>query len=220
MIRPGDEWGELTDATPDVIVRGDDTALAAVAVAHSESIPLVRFLPDGSELARAVGVTSPTEGSEPRGIALPVDAIVTEGGTAMNLVVLGTAPASLHVWHRSHRLTVTVDGRAVHEGRATAVVVANGQFSGAADLVPRGHPGDGRLEVQVYGLRPGERSAMRRRLGTGTHVPHPRIVTASGRSVRVDGVGHPWPVTLDGRPVGRFPGLTATVRHPALRLLI
>ena len=52
------------------------------------------------------------------------------------------------------RLLVTVDGRTVHDGPATSVVVANGQFSGTADLAPRGHPGDGRLEVQVYALRP------------------------------------------------------------------
>src|SRR4029079_2169440 len=140
-------------------------------------------------------------------------------GIAVNLVVVGTAPPALRAWHRARPVTVRVDGRTVHDGPATTVVIANGQFTGPADLVPRGHPGDGRLEVQVYALGAGERGAMRRRLPTGTHVPHPRIVATSGRTVVVT-AARAWPVTLDGRPRGRRAELTASVRHPALRLLI
>jgi len=220
VIKPGEEWGAPTDADPDLEVTGDDTALAAVVPTDADIVPLVRFVPAGSELARAVGVAASPAGAAPRGIALPVDAIVTDQGTAMNLVVLGGPPASLRAWHRSSHLRVTVDGRTLHDGPATTVVIANGQFSGAADLVPRGHPGDGRLEVQVYALRPAERAAMRRRLATGTHVPHPRIVATTGRTIEVSAPGAGPRVTVDGRPAGRHPGLHASVRHPALRLLI
>jgi diacylglycerol kinase family enzyme len=167
-----------------------------------------------------LGVAPASEGAAPRGIALPIDAIVTDAGTAVNLVVLGRSPTALRAWHRGRHLRVTVDGRAVHDGPATTVVVANGQFSGTADLVPRGHPGDGRVEVQVYALRPGERAPMRRRLATGTHLPHPRIVATTGRSVEVTTTGAALTVTVDGRPAGRRAGLHALVRHPAVRLLI
>jgi hypothetical protein len=220
MIRPGEEWGEPTDAEPDVVVQGDDTALAAVVPAEDDPVPLVRFLPAGSGLARAVGVAPPPAGAAPRGIALPVDAIVSDAGIAMNLVIVGRSPTALRAWHRPHRLRVTVDGRILHDGPATTVVVANGQFSGTADLAPRGHPGDGRVEVQVYALRPGERAPMRRRLATGTHLPHPRIVVTTGRSVEVTTTGSAIAVTIDGRATGRRAGLHARVRHPALRLLI
>lgn len=217
MIRPGDEWGEPTDVPPDLTVRGDDTALAAVVGDDPASVPLVRFDPVGSELARTVGIT--VGDREPRGIALPVDAIDTDLGRAVNVVIVGVAPPALRPWHRARDVTVRVDGRTLHEGPATTVVIANGQFSGAADLAPRGHPGDGRLEVQVYALRAGERAAMRRRLPTGTHLPHPRIATTTGRTVVVT-AAVARPVALDGRPVGSRTGLTASVRHPALRLLI
>ncbi len=219
MIKPGEEWGAPTDAEPDLVVTGDDAALAAVVPTDTDTVPLVRFVPHGSELARAVGVTTAPD-APLRGIALPVDAILTDQGTAVNLVVLGPAPAALRAWHRPQRLCVTVDGRTLHDGPATTVVVANGQFSGTADLVPRGHPGDGRLEVQVYALRPAERAGMRRRLATGTHLPHPRIVATTGRSIEVRAAGAAMPMTLDGLAAGRHTGLRASVRHPALRLLI
>ena len=48
---------------------------------------------------------------------------------------------------------IEVDGQPWFAGSATTVVIANGQFLRGADIVPRGHPGDGRLEVQVYELR-------------------------------------------------------------------
>jgi hypothetical protein len=220
VIKPGEEWGAPTDEEPDTTVTGDDAALAAVVPADGVTVPLVRFLPVGSELARAVGV-APATGDDPvRGVALPVDAIDTDRGVAVNIVTLGRAPGALRAWHRPRHVTVTVDGRTVHDGPATTVVIANGQFTGAADLVPRGHPGDGRLEVQVYALRAGERTGMRRRLATGTHLPHPRIATATGRRVRVRTGGGTLTLALDDRPSGAVAGLDAAVRHPALRLLI
>jgi hypothetical protein len=59
-------------------------------------------------------------------------------------------------------------------------VVANGEYLRGRDVVPRGHPGDGRLEVQVYSVAAGQRRRMRSRLATGTHVPHPGIRTTQG----------------------------------------
>ena len=89
-------------------------------------------------------------------------------------------PARVRFGTRSHHVHVLVDGREVVTGPATTVVIANGEFFDGLDIVPRGHPGDGRLEVQVYALRRGERRAMRSRLPRGIHVPHPRITTATG----------------------------------------
>ena len=83
------------------------------------------------------------------------------------------------------------------DGPATTVVVANGEFLRGDDLVPRGHPGDGRLEVQVYALAPSARRAMRRRLATGTHLPHPSIRTGQGQRVTVRWEGAR-PLEIDG----------------------
>ncbi len=91
----------------------------------------------------------------------------------MNGVIVGTPPRRVRMTTPSARVTVTVNGREVATGRATTVVIANGQFFDGLDVVPRGHPGDGRLEVQVYALRRGERGAMRSRLPLGVHLPAP-----------------------------------------------
>ena len=220
MIKPGEEWGSPTDATAEHEVRGDDADLAALVEPGAPS-PLVRFHPVGSDLAGAVGMAeSGPDESSPRGIELPIDAMTTELGIAMNSVVVGTTPARLQAQHRRRPITVIVDGRTVFEGAATTVIVANGQFLDGVDLVPRGHPGDGRLEVQVYALTPGERRPMRRRLPAGNHLPHPRIVCSSGRIIEISGSERAWPVTLDRRLAEARSRLTVTVLPGAIRLLI
>jgi hypothetical protein len=194
MIKPGEEWGAPTAAAPDVEIRGDDANLAA-------NLPLgllVRFVPtDASDLALAVGI----DPAALRGVALPLDVMrVTADGRealAVNIVVAGTSPDRLTARSPSFAARVTVDGRPVHDGPATTVVVAVGQFLRGNDVAPRGHPGDGRAEVQVYAVGRRERRAVRDRLRTGTHVPHPAITQRSGR--RIDVVfDTPQPMERDG----------------------
>lgn len=224
MIKPGEPWGDPMDAAPDAVVEGGDRALADFVerAGIGTPVPLVRFLARDSALARAVGLgpRDPDTPPAPGGVALPVDAIDSDAGLAVNAIVIGVAPARLRATHRRRPVVVTVDGRELFRGRATTVVVANGQFLDGVDAVPRGHPGDGRLEVQVYALRAGERAAMRRRLPAGTHVPHPRIVTGSAREIRVEVGGRPAPLVRDGVPGDPVRSLAARVRHPAVRLLV
>ena len=254
MIKPGEEWGRPTDARADVECRGDDQALAALiatplndldagwgvdptgAVRHETTRgPLIRFRPEGSDLARSVGLAETTaevarargelaggaSGDSPvRGVELPIDAIASSLGVAMNCVIVGVHPTRLRPYHRRRTITVSVDGRELFCGRATTVVIGNGQFVEGADLIPRGHPGDGRLEIQVYALTPGERAPMRRRLPTGSHLPHPRIVATSGRVIEVDGLTRPWPVTVDRRQAQGERRLSLSVLPSAVRLLI
>ena len=229
VIKPGDEWGRPTDATADLECHGDDQALATLITAEGTP-PLVRWSPVDSDFARSVGLhpnhTTPrTDGG---GIELPVDALafVLAGGGkvthlwGINAAVLGVAPTKLSRFHRQRPVTVVVDGRTVFTGNATTVVIANGQYLDGSDLVPRGHPGDGRVEIQVYALTPGERAPMRRRLPSGTHLPHPRITTTSGRSIEVTTGDRPWPLMIDGSPGTSVHLLGAAVRSPAIRLLI
>ena len=223
MIKPGEEWGAPTDEEPVATVTGDDRALATWLAAFDPAAPapLVRFVPQGSDLARAVGLAATERDADRarRGIALPLDAIATEPIGAVNSVVVGRRPDRLRAWHRSRPLSVVVDDRIVFDGAATSVVVMNGQYLGDADVAPRGHPGDGRLEVQVYALGAGERAAMRRRLPVGAHVPHPRIVTTTGREILVR-AGRKLPVSLDGHPAGSAVTLALRVRPGAVRLLV
>jgi diacylglycerol kinase family enzyme len=137
----------------------------------------------------------------------------------VNAVVSGTAPDRLRWWDRRRVVTVRVDERVAYEGRATTVVVANGQFLRGADLVPRGHPGDGRLEVQVYAVPPGQRPQLRRLLQGAGHLPHPEIATATGRRVDVRW-SRPTPLEVDGRARGRRATLVAAVVPAAFLLVV
>jgi hypothetical protein len=222
VIRKGEEWGTPAGgATPDLDVTGDDAALAA-ALAGAGPDPLVRFSPSpASDLARAVGLSGEGSGE----LAVPVDLLHLSGlpspSLAVNAVVVGVPPDRLRWWHRAIPVEVVVDGTGLAVSRVTTVVVANGQFLRGNDVSPRGHPGDGWCEVQVYALAPGQRAAMRARLRSGAHVPHPGITVRRGRSVVVR-CGRGVPVEVDGQKtaVRGATEVSVSVVPSAFRLLI
>ena len=221
MIKPGEPWGSPTTADPDLEFAGPDAALARAVTAAAGA--LVRFWPDRtSDLARAIGV-APGLPSVPGGTELPVDAIRLTGGAehrlACNMSVLGPPPDRLGWSAPSAALEVVVNGEPWFSGRATTVVIATGQFLRGHDLVPRGHPGDGRIEVQVYALERRERRGMRARLATGAHLPHPRISSRTGRRVEVRS-SRELALEIDGEAAPPVTELTAEVVPAAYRLLI
>ena len=218
MIRKGEEWGTPADgASADLEVAGDDTALA-VALVGAGADPLVRFVPSpASDLARAVGLP----GGGPGTMAVPVDLLrLDDGGVAVNAVVVGVPPDRLRWWHRPFAVEVVVDGTAF-SARGTTVVVATGQFLRGFDVSPRGHPGDGWCEVQVYAVPPGQRRPMRSRLRSGSHLPHPGITTRRGRSVEVR-CGRAVDVEVDGKKAAakRIRSVSVELVPAGFRLLI
>ena len=215
MIRPGQTWGRPAPGPADAAGAGGDADLARLVATHPGA--RLSFRPDDTcDLARAVGLLP----NAPAGTELPIDALdLGDAGLAVNLVVLGPPPDRLRRTDRARPLTVRVDDRPIFDGPATSVVVANGQFRHGVDLVPRGHPGDGRLEIQVYAPHTGERGGLRRRVRAGAHLPHPRIVTSHGRQAEVR-FDRPVAVEIDGVPASRRAALTAIVREAAFRLLV
>lgn len=221
-LRPGQSWGVEEPGPPDLEVTGNDAMLAAV-VARGLTDPLVRFAPGpDSDLARAVGLVA---GAAQTGVALPLDVFfvtvdgIPESLTAVNSVVVGIAPDRLRAWHRPAGLTVEIDGKPVGASAATTLVVMNGQYLRGLDVSPRGHPGDGTAEAQLYALPPGARRAMRTRLPAGAHVPHPAITIRRARSVVLRS-HRPVAVELDGAPAGRITSLGIELRQAAYRLLV
>jgi len=136
----------------------------------------------------------------------------------VNMVVLGPPPDRLGRRHRRSHCRVEVDDRVVWDDPATTVLVATGEFLRGHDVVPRGHPADGRLEVQVYALAPGQRGRMRGRLATGTHLPHPQISTAGGTAVRVQW-DRPVRRELDGVERGAATSSSVVICPGALHLV-
>jgi hypothetical protein len=223
-------------------VTGGDGMLASV-LASGGADPLVRFLAGaGSDLGRAIGLVT---GAPSTGLALPLDVLdVVAGGaagemaagetagragdpdgkgplrlTAVNSVVVGPAPDRLRAWHRPAGLAVEIDGVAVEAAAATTLVVMNGQYLRGCDVSPRGHPGDGAAEAQLYALPPGARRAMRTRLATGAHLPHPAIAVRRAHRVTVRAT-RPVRLEVDGEPAGRIVELEISLRPGAYRLLV
>ena len=216
-MKPGDPFGEPVTGPADLEVTGGDADLARMLESHQGALVRYRPAPD-SDLARALGISATGDLS---GVAAPIDGLLVEpGGHAVNGVVLGQLPHWVRATTSSAKVRVVVNGREIAAGRATTVVVASGQFFDGLDVVPRGHPGDGRLEVQVYAVRRGERRAMRARLPQGVHLPHPRITTSTGRQVEIHVQGGRLPLTIDGVAHEPVADLTVTLIPGALRLML
>jgi diacylglycerol kinase family enzyme len=227
ILRRGEPWGRPAGGPPDLEVTGDDAALAR-AVEHARkrggSAPLVRFRPEASSFARAVGLP-PGAAPATAGLALPVDALDVEAGEhygrrlAVNGVVLGVPPDRLRGRHALVPVAVTCDGRPLAPAEATTVAVLNGQFLDDLDVAPRGHPGDGRAEVVVLAVTARDRKAMRQRMARGDHLPHPGITVQSARRVRVEWASEQ-SIEVDGHPVGRRRVVEIAVLAQAFELLV
>jgi YegS C-terminal NAD kinase beta sandwich-like domain len=216
---PGQTWGAPEHGKPDLVVKGGDGDLADSLKGTPPGV-LVSFVPSPeSDIARAIGLRA---GATPQGLALPMDVLELADGTlAVNAVVLGTPPDQLNWKHRSGDIKMRLDGHGIGLAikRATTVVVANGQFLRGLDVVPRGHPGDGRADVQLYRIGRRERKGMRIRLPTGSHLPHQSIVCRSAGYVDVTSK-RALDLEIDGRAAGTATTLRATLVPARYRLLI
>ncbi len=197
MVEKGRPWERPASGPAEWQVEGDDATLAAAVRDHPGA--RIEFRPSaGSDLARALGLHAP--GGSALELGLDGLRVVADGRElfAVNMVVVGVAPDRAGRFTRAPAVRVRVDERVAHDGRATSVVVASGQHLRGADVVPRGHPGDGRIEVQVYAVVRGDRAGVRARLPQGVHLPHPDITQTTGRHVEVRADRGPVALEVDG----------------------
>ncbi len=103
--------------------------------------------------------------------------------------------------------------------RGRSVAVMNAQWIGAWDVAPRSHPGDGLLDVFDGSLSLDDRLKARRRLLTGTHVPHPGISQSRVADLRLT-FTTPTPVWLDGELVGRASELVIVLEPDVLTCVV
>ncbi|HJR24625.1 MAG TPA: hypothetical protein VJ804_04080, partial [Acidimicrobiales bacterium] len=154
----------------------------------------------GGDLCRAVGGAGDETRLREGGVVLPVDlgAVLVDG--------------RLH-WFVAH----LVARRGWWRGRVVAVM--NAQHLGPWDVAPRGHPNDGRLDVLDGDLSLGQRWEARRRLRTGTHVPHPGIEERHVTAVQLE-LAPGTNVWLDGELIGPARNLSVRVEPDALRCVV
>ena len=198
-IKPGDAWGQPVPRPSDLVVVHSDAALAEALAGE----PGARLGLGGGDLARTLGVTSTSARSlstRPTVNEYPIDLLEVRLDDAETPIVAVSHVVAGSPWRRGRW----------PRGRIPAVM--NAEFLGEWDVAPRGHPNDGRVEVFDVdaSMTTRDRLVARRRLPTGTHVPHPRIATRSARTgswqfdPRLD-------VVVDGRRLGRASSLTVDV---------
>ena len=225
----GADYGAAGEIPPDAAAAGSDAAagrIVAEARRANRAIPPVVLT--GGDLARTLGVetgrrteTSRSDGSQgATGVRVAVDVGTdrrerAQGATGVRVAVdVGTAlvDGRLH-WFVAH----LVARRSWWRGRL--LVAANASFIGRWNAAPRSHPGDGRLDVFDADPPLVVRLAARRRLPSGTHIPHPcitqRRITASQYELDPD-----LDVYLDGVRLDRARTLSLRVEAGALEVWI
>jgi hypothetical protein len=188
-IRRGETWGSEGALADDAPVLEDDAAAARVLQAAFE---LGAPLPDiglvGGDLHRTLGAPrhDAQDLRDGRGMRFPIDLGVLEQDDA---------PPRLFV---AHLIAHSSGSDTLWRGRTVAVM--NAAFLGSANLGPRGHPNDGRLDVTDGALRWGDRRAAARRAPSGAHVPHPDLHERRVKELAVESAA-PMRLVLDGVPV-------------------
>ena len=112
---------------------------------------------------------------------------------------------------------VNIEGRDLPWDRDTITTEQIAQLGGW-DVAPRSHPNDGVVDVLVISMGLGDRMKARKRLATGTHVPHPfiaqrRVSTAEFRL-------RPTKIWLDGELVTTLTDFIITVEPDALTIVL
>jgi hypothetical protein len=201
-ISKGAPWGEAGPLGEDGVVVGSDAeARRAVEAARRAGEPFPELGLLGGDLCRTVGGRGDRARlSTPDAVRLPVD--------------LGVALLD-GVHH--HFVAHLVVRRSWWRGRVVAVM--NAQWIGAWDVAPRSHPDDGLLDVFDADLSLDDRLKARRRLATGTHVPHPGIRQERVSALQLD-LDRPTPVWLDGERVAAARTISVRLEPDALTVVV
>lgn len=201
-IERGREWGSSGPLPDDGVVVASDAELLHLVTRHRRAgteVPPLALT--GGDLWRTLGGSPGVERWRgEQGQRLRVD--------------LGTAlmDGRLH-WFCAHLV-------ARHSWlRGRTWVAANAAHLGNWNVAPRAHPGDGLLDVLDADLATGQRFGARRRLPSGTHVPHPGIRYTRTRAEQVD-FERPTPIWLDGRRTGTARRLSVRLEGGALLIVV
>lgn len=196
-IRKGEEWGRRAPTPPGTIVLGSDHAVHDWVVDHrerGEQVP--SFGLGGGDLARTVSGGSHV-GELAECTMLPLDLVRVDAGGRTT-------------WSVAH----VVCRRSWWTGDVVFAMTA--EFLGDADVAPRAHPNDGRIDVLrvAASMSPRTRWQARRRSRTGSHLPHPDLSVERVTSVALV-FSRPLVVWVDGRRWTTTDRLTLSVEPDA-----
>lgn len=200
-IRKGEAWGWPAPLPDDgVVVRSDDEARSVLEEARREGRPYPVLGLVGGDLARTLA--SPRDERRLRSeqaMTFPIDLgqVLVDG--RLHLFVAHVVARS-PLWRR-------------------AVVAMNAQWVGEWNLGPKAHPNDGVLDTFDARLPLGDLPKVRRRLPTGSHLPHPGIKGRRAAAVQFE-LERPLSVWVDGEVRDRGRALSLRVEPDALRVVV
>lgn len=201
----GVDFGASGEIPPDALAAGSDAAagkIVAEARRANRAIPPVVLT--GGDLAGTLGLAPARTASSPS-LAKTGARFEVDVGAAL-------VDGRLH-WFVAH----LVARRSWWRGRL--LVAANASFIGRWNAAPRSHPGDGRLDVFDADPPLTVRLAARRRLPSGSHVPHPQITQRRIAAAQYD-LDPALDVYLDGVRLDRAQTLSLRVESGALDVWI
>lgn len=202
IVERGEPWG-VPGPLPDdgLVVRSDAEARVVVETARRANLPVPTLGLLGGDMCRTLGGT----GDESRLRSPEATTYAVDLGSAL-------VDGRLH-WFLAH----LVARRSWWRGRVIAVM--NAQWLGSWDLGPRAHPGDGLLDISDGDMALSDRVKARRRLVTGTHLPHPKVRTRRVAAAQFD-LDPELDVHLDGVRIGRSRSLSVRVEPDAVTVVV
>ena len=198
----GEDWGAPAPIPDGAIWVATDAAAADVvgdSRRRGDAIPPLVL--SGGDLARTLGGAgdrSRLERGKGTRVTVDVGAALVDGRLS---------------WFVAH----LVARRGWWRGRILAV--CNAAFHGPWNVAPKAHPGDGKLDVVDADLALRDRLAARRRLRSGTHVPHPRISVRRTAAIQFE-FDRDLDIHLDRHEVGRARALSVRIEPAALDIWI
>jgi YegS C-terminal NAD kinase beta sandwich-like domain len=228
-IRKGEAWGSAGSLDPAAAVYASDAAAAAALQQVVDGLgpgadPDEPLAPGalgelgliGGDLHRTLGAPRHDEAQlrAGEGMRFPCDVGLVElddhGSGRRRLVFVAHLVA-----HQSGPARVG-DTR---WWRGRTLVVLNAAFVGDANLGPRAHPDDGRLDVTDGALSWTDRRRAVRRHALGSHVPHPQLAERRTRDLTVQ-AERPLQLELDGVAVGRATELRVRCWADAVTIVV
>ena len=201
-VRPNRDWGELGRLPADAVVAATDREVGRLvehAWGEHRALPSVALV--GGDLRRALGGRRNRDDlrrDEVFGAPIDVGAVEFDGRRFAFVA---------HVIARSRWWS------------GPLFAVMNSEWLGEWIVAPRAHPGDGYFDFVEARLPIGDRLAARRRLPTGTHVPHPSIGVRKIANADL-AFGTTRSIYVDDELVGRVSGVRIECHRGALHAYV
>ena len=202
-IRRNEDWGELGKMPDDAVVAaGDREVSRLVERAWSDHAALPGVGLAGGDLRRALGGRRDSrhlrDDEDVLGAMIDIGSVIVDG---RRFAFVAHVVARSRLW----------------SGPVFAVM--NSEWLGDWIVAPRAHPGDGYFDLVEARLSLGDRIKARRRLPTGTHVPHPSIHVRKVTDTEIV-FGTTRAIYVDGEHVGRAAAMQIECHREGLRAYV